>query len=119
MPMRQRTIMMRAPNDVEQFLAKAARRFVRRAVSVDPDHPGAQLRWAVELVDQPRQARYHLRRAAELGRGDPALEYQVACVLLELGDIRAALQLARRARGHVEDAEFPFVGCLVNLTGRL
>jgi tetratricopeptide (TPR) repeat protein len=122
--------MMRAPDNVEQFLNKAAeaaadgrprhaRTLVRRALSLNPDHPRAQLHWAVELIDQPQQARYHLRRAAELGRGDPALEYQVACVLLELGDIRAALQLARRARGHIEDAEFPFVGGLVNLTGRL
>ena len=122
--------MMRSPQDVDMFLAKAAqaasegrdrdaRNLTRRALSLNPDHPRAQLHWAVELIDQPQQARYHLRRAAELGRGDPALEYQVACVLLELGDIRAALQLARRARGHVEDADFPFVGGLVNLTGRI
>jgi tetratricopeptide (TPR) repeat protein len=121
--------MMRAPSDVEQFLAKAAeaasegraedaRKLVRRAVSLNPDHPRAQLRWAVELIDQPQQARYHLRRAAELGRGDPAVEYQVACVLLDLGDVDAALMLARRARRHV-DGEFRFLPGLVNLTGRL
>ena len=121
--------MLRAPNDVEQLLAKAAeasaqgrprdaRKLVRRALSVNPEHPLAQLHWAVELIEQPRQARYHLRRAAELGRGDPAIEYQVACVLLELGDVGAALQLARRARRHV-DGEFRFLPGLVNLTGRL
>jgi tetratricopeptide (TPR) repeat protein len=121
--------MIREANDVEQLLAKAAevaregrpedaRRFFRRAVSLDPDHPGAQLHWAAELIDKPQQARYHLRRAAELGRGDPAIEYQVACVLLDLGDVPAALQLARRARRHV-DAEFRFLPGLVNLTGRL
>jgi len=70
------------------------------------------------LIDQPRQARYHLRRAADLGRGDPALEYQVACVLLDLGDVDAALMLARRARRHI-DGEFRFLPGLVNLTGRL
>ena len=121
--------MFRAPNDVEQLLAKSAeaaregrpqdaRKFVRRALSLNPDHPRAQLHWAVELVDHPQQARYHLRRAAELGRGDPAIEYQVACVLLELGDIRAALELARRARRHIDD-DFRFLPGLVNLTGRL
>jgi tetratricopeptide (TPR) repeat protein len=121
--------MMRAPNDVEQLLAKAAesagqgrardaRTLVRRALSLDPDHPLAQLRWAIELIDQPQQARYHLRLAAELGRGDPAIEYQVACVLLELGGISEALQLARRARKHIE-GEFRFLPGLVNLTGRL
>jgi tetratricopeptide (TPR) repeat protein len=121
--------MMRTPNDVEQFLAMAveaasegrardARQLVRRALSLNPDHPRAQLHWAVELIDQPQQARYHLRRAAELGRGDPAIEYQVACVLLDLGDVDAARLLARRARRHV-DGEFRFLPGLVNLTGRL
>src|SRR5215212_9271771 len=121
--------MMRAPDNVEQFLNKAAeaaadgrprdaRKLVRRALSLNPDHPRAQLHWAVELIDQPQQARYHLRRAAELGRGDPAIEYQVACVLLDLGDVDAALMLARRARRHV-DGEFRFLPGLVNLTGRL
>ena len=121
--------MMRSPNDVEQLLAKAAeaategrprdaRKLVRRALALDPDHPRAQLHWAIELIDQPQQARYHLRRAAELGHGDPAIEYQVACVLLELGEIRAALLLARRARGHVED-DFRFLPGFMNLTGRL
>jgi tetratricopeptide (TPR) repeat protein len=127
--MQQRSVMMRAPSDVEQFLAKAAeaacegraedaRKFARRAVSLNPDHPGAQLHWAVELIDRPQQARYHLRRAAELGRGDPAIEYQVACVLFDLGDVDAALMLARRARRHIDD-EFRFMPGLVNLTGRL
>jgi tetratricopeptide (TPR) repeat protein len=121
--------MLRAPNDVEQLLAKAAeasgegrprdaRKLVRRALSLNPDHPLAQLHWAVELIGQPRQARYHLRRAAQLGEGDPAIEYQVACVLLELGEITAALQLARRARRHI-DGEFRFLPGLVSLTGRL
>ena len=121
--------MMRTPNDVEQFLAMAveaasegrardARQLVRRALSLNPDHPRVQLHWAVELIDQPQQARYHLRRAAELGRGDPAIEYQVACVLLDLGDVDAARLLARRARRHV-DGEFRFLPGLVNLTGRL
>ena len=121
--------MIREANDPEQFLVKAAeaardgrpgdaRTFVRRALTLNPDHAGVQLRWAIELIDQPQQARYHLRRAAELGRGDPAIEYQVACVLLELGDVGAALQLARRARRHV-DGEFRFLPGLVNLTGRL
>jgi tetratricopeptide (TPR) repeat protein len=121
--------MMRTPNDVEQFLAMAveaasegrardARQLVRRALSLNPDHPRVQLHWAVELIDQPQQARYHLRRATELGRGDPAIEYQVACVLLDLGDVDAARLLARRARRHV-DGEFRFLPGLVNLTGRL
>ena len=121
--------MMRAPTQVEQFLALASdaaadgraadvRRFVRRALSLNPDHPGAQLHWAIELIEQPQQARYHLRRAADLGRGDPAIEYQVACVLLELGDVDAARMLARRASRHV-DGEFRFLPGLVNLTGRL
>jgi tetratricopeptide (TPR) repeat protein len=121
--------MMRAPNDVEQLLAKAAdasaqgrardgRTLVRRALSLHPDNPLVQLHWALELMGQPKQARYHLRRAAELGRGDPAIEYQVACVLLELGDITKALELARRARRHIE-GEFRFLPGLVNLTGRL
>jgi tetratricopeptide (TPR) repeat protein len=121
--------MMRTPNDVEQFLAMAveaasegrardARQLVRRALSLNPDHPRVQLHWAVELIDQPQQARYHLRRAAELGRGDPTIEYQVACVLLDLGDVDAARLLARRARRHV-DGEFRFLPGLVNLTGRL
>jgi predicted Zn-dependent protease len=121
--------MLRAGNSVDHLLAKAAeaasagrpedaRRFVRRAVSVDPDHPTAQLHWAVELADSPHLARYHLRRAAQLGEGDPALEYQVACVLLELGDVAAALRLARLAHNHVE-GEFRFLPGLVNLTGRL
>ncbi|HZB74811.1 MAG TPA: hypothetical protein VE526_01210 [Solirubrobacteraceae bacterium] len=121
--------MLRAGSDVEHLLAKAAesaaagraedaRKFVRRAVSIDPDHAEAQLRWAVELADTPRQARYHLRRAAELGHGDPALEYQVACVLFDLGDVDGALMLARRARRHI-DEEFHFLPGLVNLTGRL
>ena len=121
--------MLRAPDDLEQLLAKAAeasaegrardaRTLVRRALSLNPDHPLAQLHWAVELLDHPRQARYHLRRAAALGEGDPAIEYQVACVLLELGEIRAALELARRARRHI-DGEFRFLPGLVSLTGRL
>jgi tetratricopeptide (TPR) repeat protein len=121
--------MIRGLSNVEQCLAKAAeyaaagreedaRNLVRRAVSLDPDHPGAQLRWAVELLDRPKVARYHLRRAAELGRGDPAIEYQVACVLLDLGDLDAALFLARRARGHI-DEDYRLLPGLVNLTGRL
>jgi tetratricopeptide (TPR) repeat protein len=121
--------MIRSPNDPEQLLAKAAeasaegrprdaRKFVRRALSLHPDHPRVQLHWAIELIDQPQQARYHLRRAAELGYGDPAIEYQVACVLLEIGEIRAALLLARRARGHV-DGEFRYLPGFMSLTGRL
>jgi tetratricopeptide (TPR) repeat protein len=121
--------MIRSSNDVDHFLDLAAaaasegrdadaRKLVRRALSLNPDHPRAQLLWAVELLDQPRQARYHLRRAAELGRGDPAIEYQVACVLLDLGEVDAALMLARRASRHV-DGEFRFMPGLVNLTGRL
>ena len=124
-----RTAMMRSPNDVEHLLAKAAeataqgrpregRKFVRRALGINPDHPRVQLHWALELIDQPQQARYHLRRAAELGHGDPAIEYQVACVLLELGEIRAALLLARRARGHI-DGEFRYLPGFMSLTGRL
>jgi tetratricopeptide (TPR) repeat protein len=121
--------MMRAPDEVEQFLALAteaaadgrshdARRFVRRALALNPDHPRAHLHWALELIDRPQQARYHLRRAAQLGHGDPAIEYQVACVLLELGDVAAALHLARRSRRHI-DGEFRYMPGLVNLTGRL
>ena len=121
--------MLRAGNDVDHLLAKAAeaasagrpedaRRFVRRAVSVDPDHPTAQLHWAVELADSPHLARYHLRRAAQLGEGDPAIEYQVACVLLELGDVDGARHLARRAHRHIE-GEFRHLPGLVNLAGRL
>ncbi len=121
--------MIRGLSNVEQCLAKAAeyaaagreedaRKLVRRAVSLDPDHAGAQLRWAIELLDRPKLARYHLRRAAEIGRGDPAIEYQVACVLLDLGDLDAALFLARRARRHI-DEDFRIVPGLVNLTGRL
>jgi tetratricopeptide (TPR) repeat protein len=121
--------MMRSPDDVEQLLAKAAeaaaqgrpregRKFVRRALGINPDHPRTQLLWALELIDQPRQARYHLNRAAELGYGDPAIEYQVACVLLELGEIRAALLLARRAHGHIDD-DFRYMAGFISLTGRL
>ena len=121
--------MIRSPNDPEQLLAKAAeasaegrprdaRKFVRRALSLHPDHPRVQLHWAIELIDQPQQARYHLRRAAELGYGDPAIEYQVACVLLELGEIRAALLLARRARGHIE-GDFRYLPGFASLTGRI
>lgn len=121
--------MMRAPGDVETFLNKAAeaaadgragdaRTLIRRAMMLNPDHPGAQLRWAIELVDTPPQARYHLRRAAELGHGDPAIEYQVACVLLELGDVDGARHLARRAHRHIE-GEFRLLPGLVNLAGRL
>jgi tetratricopeptide (TPR) repeat protein len=121
--------MMRAPGDVDVFLAKAAeataggraadaRTLVRRALTLDPDHPGAQLRWAIEQVGQPQQARYHLRRAAQLGHGDPAIEYQVACVLLELGDVDGALMLARRAHRHI-DEDFRYVPGLMNLAGRL
>ena len=121
--------MMRSPDDVEQLLAKAAeaaaegrpregRKFVRRALGINPDHPRTQLLWALELIDQPRQARYHLNRAAELGYGDPAIEYQVACVLLELGELRAALLLARRAHGHI-DADFRYMAGFISLTGRL
>ncbi len=121
--------MMRAPGDVDTFLNKAAeaiaegragdaRTLIRRAMTLNPEHPGAQLRWAIELVDTPQQARYHLRRAAELGHGDPAIEYQVACVLLELGDVDGARHLARRAHRHIE-GEFRHLPGLVSLAGRL
>jgi Flp pilus assembly protein TadD len=121
--------MMRSPGDVDTFLNKAAeavadgrtgdaRTLIRRALMLNPDHPGANLRWAIELMETPRQARYHLRRAAELGHGDPAIEYQVACVLLELGDVDGAHHLARRAHRHIE-GEFRLLPGLVNLAGRL
>ena len=121
--------MIRSSNQVEHFLDRAAaaaaegrdadaRNLTRRALSLDPEHPRAQLHWAIELLDRPQQARYHLRRAADLGRGDPAIEYQIACVLLDLGDVDSALLLARRASRHV-DGDFRFLPGLVNLTGRL
>jgi len=121
--------MLRTALDVDTFLTRAAaaaaegraadaRTLTRRALTLNPDHPAAQLRWAVEIVDQPHQARYHLRRAAQLGHGDPAIEYQVACVLLELGDVDAALMYARRAHRHI-DEEFRYVPGLMNLAGRL
>ena len=108
--------MIRAGNNVDHLLEKAAeaasegradaaRRFVRRAVSLDPDHAVAQLHWAIELLDQPKLARHHLRRAAELGHGDPVLEYQVAWVLVDVGDADGALTIARRAQRHLDEAD--------------
>ena len=116
--------MIRSGTDIEHLLAKAAeassegrpdaaRRFVRRAVSLQPDHAGAQLHWAIELLDHPELARHHLRRAAQLGEGDPVLEYQVAWVLLELGDVEPALTTARRAQRHLDDGDVDDVTGLV------
>jgi tetratricopeptide (TPR) repeat protein len=121
--------MIKTDNEVDHFLDLAARagadgrgqdsrKFVRRALTLDPDNPRAQLLWAIEQLEDPLRARYHLRRAAALGEGDPAIEYQIACVLLDLGDVDAALLLARRASRHVEGG-FRFLPGLVNLTGRL
>jgi tetratricopeptide (TPR) repeat protein len=100
--------------DVDKILAKAteaaregravdSRKLARYALSLDPDHPRALFRWAVELLDEPEQAAYYLRRAAELAEGDAAVEYQVASVLLDLGRVDESLHLARRAGSHVED----------------
>jgi tetratricopeptide (TPR) repeat protein len=119
---------MRAPDQVEQILAKAteaarqgrdrdSRKLARYALSLDPDHPRAVFRWAVEIIDEPEQAMYYLRRAAGLARGDATVEYQVACVLFDLGEIDESLKLAQRAGRHVGD-DFPFHAGLVNLAGR-
>jgi Tfp pilus assembly protein PilF len=120
---------MRAPEEVEKILAKAtdaarqgrdweARKLARYALSLDPDHPRALFRWAVEIIEQPEQARYYLRRAAELSHGDASVEFEVACVLLDLGEIDEALRLAKRAGRHVEE-DFIFLPGLVNLAGRI
>ena len=120
---------MRAPDRVEQILAKAteaasqgrdgdSRKLARYALSLDPDDPRAIFRWAVEIIEEPEQARYYLRRAAGLAHGDAEVEYQVACVLLDLGEVDEALQLAKRAGRHIEH-DCVFLPGLVNLSGRL
>ena len=120
---------MRAPEEVEKILAQAtdaarqgrdrdARKLARYALSLDPDHPRALFRWAVEIIEQPEQARYYLRRAAGLAEGDASVEYHVACVLLDLGEIDESLQLAQRAGRHIEE-DFIFLPGLVNLAGRI
>jgi tetratricopeptide (TPR) repeat protein len=104
---------MRAP-EVEQILAQAteaakqgrerdARKLARYALSLAPDHPYALFRWGVEIIEEPERAKHYLRRAAALGWGDASLEFQVACVLFELGETDQALQVAKRAGRHVDE----------------
>ncbi len=117
---------MRPPDAVEQALAKAneaavqgrhrdARKLARYALSLGPDNPHAVLRWAFETIDQPDQAKHHLRRAARLAEGDASVEFQVACVLFDLGETDEALQLAKRA-GMDVDEDFVFLPGLAGHT---
>jgi tetratricopeptide (TPR) repeat protein len=120
---------MRATDQVEEILAKASdaaregrdlesRKFVRYARSLRPDDPQVLVRWAAEIGDRPEQALYCLQRAVALCGEDPAIEYQAAAVLFDMGEIDSALDLARRARRHIED-DLSLLPGLMSLTGRI
>lgn len=93
----------------EQLLAKAerhkasgkvapARKAIRQALKVWPDHPVALLRLATLELDNgdPKGAVPVLRRLAEVKPGEPAVRLRLASALKEAGDAEEAEQTLRQ-----------------------
>ncbi len=75
-----------------------AERELKRAVELDPTFARARTQYGMHLVitDRPEEGLAEMRRAVELAPGSPHTTHSLALVLLFLGDLRGAREMAER-----------------------